>query len=602
MSVPADDPHLVSDARTTREGGAIDRLLALQVVTTLLASALDEPTIAEIAVDHGMRAVGANTAAMWLTEGDHLRFVRSLGVKGAARQQHQRIPLDLDAPVAIAATQRRSQVVSGADEYARVFPASAARLAKIGGDLLGAIAAVPLTHGPSTRGVLLFEWGVTRTLDRDEVAYLELLAAHAVQALERARLFEAERAARARVELLYELAGAVTRAESLQAALEPALDAVCRALAVERASILLFDDAGVMRFRAWRGLSEEYRRAVDGHSPWTRDARAPEPILVSDVESDEALAAYRPVFAREGIRALGFVPLVHDTQLLGKFMVYGPAPRLFTEDDVRLATAVAGQIAQAVSRRHAEAEVRRAQAEAERAAAAREQLLAVVAHDLRNPLGVAQLKAQVMLRRLPHGADGEALRKDLDVIRRNTVLMGRLISDLLDVASIEVGALSIDRSAQPVVDLVAEAVELVRSLADEKNISLASRATFGDATVDCDRQRVLQIFGNLLGNAIKFTPPGGVVTVEAVQDGGEITFAVVDDGPGIPAEERERVFEQWARGDRRATGEKKKAGVGLGLFIARGLVTAHGGRIWIEAAEPRGTRVAFTMPGCRGGR
>jgi signal transduction histidine kinase len=218
----------------------------------------------------------------------------------------------------------------------------------------------------------------------------------------------------------------------------------------------------------------------------------------------------------------------------------------------------------------------------------------VVAHDLRTPLGVAQLKAQVMLRRLPGGAELDVMRRDLDAIRRNTARMARLISDLLDVAAIEAGRLSIRPAAHAVGELLAEAAELVRAVAAERGVTLACRAPAVDAVVVCDRQRVLQVLGNLLGNAVRVAPAGGQVAVEAEVEPERISFAVVDDGPGIPAEERETVFFQWSRGARGKA--EKKAGVGLGLFIARGVVRAHGGSIWIEPAAPRGTRVAFALP------
>src|SRR5205823_5941124 len=123
--------------------------------------------------------------------------------------------------------------------------------------------------------------------------------------------------------------------------------------------------------------------------------------------------SYRDVFRAEGIRALAFFPLVHDGALLGKFMIYANAPRELAGDELRLAKAVAAHIAQAVARQIAiDASSQRARA--------RQRLVSVVAHDLRNPLGVAQLKLQVMASRLPPGEAGERLRKDLDVLTRST--------------------------------------------------------------------------------------------------------------------------------------------------------------------------------------
>jgi signal transduction histidine kinase len=131
---------------------------------------------------------------------------------------------------------------------------------------------------------------------------------------------------------------------------EPALDAVTELLHVERASILLFDDAGVMRFKAWRGLSSRYRSAVEGHSPWTRDTVDPVPLCIEDAREDPSLADYGSLFESEGIRALAFIPLICRGQLLGKFMAYAPERRVFTPHELTLAQVVASQVAEACGR------------------------------------------------------------------------------------------------------------------------------------------------------------------------------------------------------------------------------------------------------------
>src|ERR671923_232279 len=117
-----------------------------------------------------------------------------------------------------------------------------------------------------------------------------------------------------------------------------------------RASVLLFDEAGVMRFQAWRNLSDRYRAAVDGHSPWSRDTLAPSPIVIEGAAGDPALGALRDVVLTEGIRALAFVPLVSHGQLLGKFMVYYDAPHCFNADELRLASSIAQHVAFGVAR------------------------------------------------------------------------------------------------------------------------------------------------------------------------------------------------------------------------------------------------------------
>ncbi|HEX2832104.1 MAG TPA: ATP-binding protein [Thermoanaerobaculia bacterium] len=155
------------------------------------------------------------------------------------------------------------------------------------------------------------------------------------------------------------LTDAMSRSATLASVYEAALDALQSGLGVERASILLFDDSGVMNFVAWRGLSDAYRSVVNGHTPWSPETRDAEPIVVPDVQADASLTSYLPVFAGEGIRALGFFPLIYDGYVIGKFMLYFARPHAMSEGDVQLAQTIAGQIAFGVVRVRAEEALRR---------------------------------------------------------------------------------------------------------------------------------------------------------------------------------------------------------------------------------------------------
>ncbi|HUF54776.1 MAG TPA: GAF domain-containing protein [Dehalococcoidia bacterium] len=150
--------------------------------------------------------------------------------------------------------------------------------------------------------------------------------------------------------VLYDLAIQTAQAEDLRAIYSASIAALRRGLGVDFASVLLFDEDGVIRFKAWHGLSSEYRAATSGHSPWTPDAADPQPILVPDVMKDPSLKSLRPIIVGEGIRALGFFPLVARGRLLGKFMIYYRQPHDFPEDDLQLAEMIAGQVAVAIDR------------------------------------------------------------------------------------------------------------------------------------------------------------------------------------------------------------------------------------------------------------
>jgi diguanylate cyclase (GGDEF)-like protein/PAS domain S-box-containing protein len=153
---------------------------------------------------------------------------------------------------------------------------------------------------------------------------------------------------------VYRLGIAVSRTDVVEEVYEAAKSSILDVLKADRVSILLFDAAGVMRFKSWHGLSDVYRQAAEGHSPWTQDAIDPEPILVDDVELDADWAHFRPVAAQEGIRTFGFIPLLHRKRLFGKFMVYFNRPHHFVESEIQLAKTIASHIGFAIARKLAE--------------------------------------------------------------------------------------------------------------------------------------------------------------------------------------------------------------------------------------------------------
>ena len=232
---------------------------------------------------------------------------------------------------------------------------------------------------------------------------------------------------------------------------------------------------------------------------------------------------------------------------------------------------------------------REARAAAEAAVNARDEVLRVVAHDIGNALSAMKLHATVLYRTLPD-PDGDAAKRAL-AIRDMAQQVERLRQDLLDVAAIEAGRLSFEPNEIELRGVVEDVLGTVAAVAQEGRIELRAALPADLPAVWADRERVGQVLANLVGNAVKFTPPGGRVTVESHAAGGEACVVVADTGPGIAADHLPNVFDRFwqARGTRRA-------GAGLGLAIARGIVEAHGGRIWVESEPGLGTRFYFSLP------
>jgi signal transduction histidine kinase len=257
-----------------------------------------------------------------------------------------------------------------------------------------------------------------------------------------------------------------------------------------------------------------------------------------------------------------------------------------------LATGLLGESVTALIRRVVTDEVARAMLsrmykEAEETIDAREQVLKIVSHDLRNPLHTISMCASLLLD-LPLQPQEQG--PHLQRIKRAGERMNRLVQDLLDVAKLEAGRVGIDARELQIAPLVREAHEMLAPLAAEKSIRLDYAVSEALPAVTADGGRVLQVLSNLVGNAVKFTPKEGRIVIRADPAPGGVRFSVADTGPGIPQEQLGKLFGRFWQGN-----PADRRGIGLGLSIAKGIVDAHGGRIWVESRVGEGTTFYFTL-------
>ena len=267
------------------------------------------------------------------------------------------------------------------------------------------------------------------------------------------------------------------------------------------------------------------------------------------------------------------VPLLtRGVPLGGLTLVYAESGRRYGEAEVLLAEELGRRASQAIDNA-------RLYQEATRAIRTRDDLLAVVSHDLKNPLNVVSMVAGILQTEEADGERGDLVRKHGQLLGRATKRMLGLIDDLLDLASIEAGRLSMTIAEERVADLATGAIDLLQPVAVQKGADLSWTDEHVVPPVHADRRRITQVLANLIGNALKFVPRGGTVTVTARPDASEVVFEVADDGPGIAPEHLPHLFERFWKspGDARA-------GTGLGLYIVSGIVAAHGGRVWAEAS------------------
>lgn len=229
--------------------------------------------------------------------------------------------------------------------------------------------------------------------------------------------------------------------------------------------------------------------------------------------------------------------------------------------------------------------------QADEVIAARDDVLGIVSHDLRNMLGIVALSA-ASLRDIPCSKEvEEAIARDASRIQRSTARMNRLIGDLLDVVSIEAGHLAITPAPHNPGELIRETLEAYQPLAASKNLTIVAHLDESLPLANYDPYRMLQVLANLVGNAIKFSTAPAEITIRARRIDTTIEISVTDTGIGIVPERLEVVFERFWQATK-----TQRAGLGLGLYISRWLVEAHGGKIWATSVPHQGSTFSFTIP------
>ncbi|MBR9988353.1 MAG: PAS domain S-box protein [Gemmatimonadetes bacterium] len=288
----------------------------------------------------------------------------------------------------------------------------------------------------------------------------------------------------------------------------------------------------------------------------------------------------------EELRPVSYMsaPLVARDQLLGA-IVFLSSSKVYGAPDLEVAGELARRAALAID--HA-----RMYEEAGRAARARDEVMSIVAHDLRNPISAIRVGATLLLREVNRESGSVRMQRYLEGIVAATDRMERLTTNLLDLHRIENGQLILDRSPCSPASILEPLRPTFEMLAAEHGVAFeCSEAGAASAVLLADCDRLGQVLENLLGNAFKFTPAGGTVSVSVAEDGDDLEFQVRDTGCGMDAAQLTHLFERYWQAEPVA-----RQGLGLGLAIARGIVEAHGGRIWAESEPGRGTSFHFTIP------
>jgi signal transduction histidine kinase len=330
--------------------------------------------------------------------------------------------------------------------------------------------------------------------------------------------------------------------------------------------------------------------SLHGDGPLAEALRTRELVWLESRERFRELFpnAYQRLLLDGPANAFMALPMLHGNELVGGLLMGFAEPSAISATDKAFARLLAQSVGSAMARARTFEHEQAGRRNAEKVAQAAEEVLGAVAHDLRNPLGIVGMAVQMLQE--PDLTQPER-EKFQDAATRGVRQMNRLIGDLLDVIRLKTGHLALETEVVRVATALDEAAECVRHVASPRGISVAVDRPTLPLRVRADRGRLAQVLGNLLDNAVKFTPDDGRIELRARNRDDEVVFEIADTGPGVSADVQAHMFERFWQARRADRG-----GVGLGLPIAKAIVEAHGGRIWVESEPGTGSRFSFTLP------
>jgi K+-sensing histidine kinase KdpD len=574
-----------------RAEAANERVRRLQAVT--------DAALAHLALDDLLRellgrihdVLSVDTATILLAEGDELVVRAACGLEEAFSPD-DRVPIDAWIPGRVAA---ECQPIAIEDVEMADLVSSALREHGVR-SLLGA----PLFAEGRAVGVVLVGDVRRRRFTEDEVELLRLVADRVASAIERARLNEsqerAEQAQRFLAEASKRLAGSLDYDVTLQNVARLAVptladwcmvDVLEEGAAIRRVAVAHIDPATEELARSlWR------RHPPDDPppGPLARVLRTGVTEIIPDLPHEHAVDSggdpeHLAVLRQLGVRALVVIPVLAHGRTLGAIWLGADRRRCCSPARVALAEELAHRCALAIDNA-------RLYHAAQEALRAREEFLAATSHELRTPL--THIKGFVStLRQTDVKWNEETRRHFLAEAEREADRLGKLIGDLLDMSRIEGGGLdSSERAPTALAALVASGLDRVRGLVGERVLTVDMPAEL--PLVKVDAEQLERVIANLVENAAKYSPPDSTIWIVAGLVDGGIELSVEDDGPGIPPDQLEHVFEKFFRGQRAE--QSGIAGTGLGLAICRGIVRAHGGRIWAENRPQGGARFSVRLP------
>ncbi len=456
---------------------------------------------------------------------------------------------------------------------------------------------VPLTVGERIIGVIE---AASARFDAFGIADERLMTTVARQlaiAIENARLYQETERRLAEVSALYQLAQQMNTTFGVQERLDAIVWSLKEALNCRACSIALVDPIhNVLEIRAAAGIDEQWKRAFRlslGEGTAGRVALEGVPVYVPDTRATSDF-----VFFDQAVRSLLTVPLSVQQRVIGTLTVDSDRPNAFSEADERLLTIAATQAAIAIenARLYASLEQRARNlaevcAELREADRLKDELVQNISHELRTPLTFVKGYVELLLAG-DAGPLTEEQKEQLQIVAEKTNVVTRLVSDIIFLQQMDRAPAK--KVPVSLVKLARRALRGCAATAESAGLILVDNIPDDLPLVAGDEGWLLQVFDNLLGNAIKFSPDGGRITVTVEDVGPMERVSVADQGIGIPKDQQERIFERFYQVD--GSAKRRFGGVGLGLAIVKRIVETHGGKVWVESEEGKGSTFYFTIP------
>ncbi len=457
--------------------------------------------------------------------------------------------------------------------------------------------AVPIKAKGEVIGVLDVQSTQLNAFDEEDLFTLSTLADQVSVAIENAQLYRQTQHRLAEVFTLYTLAKQVISSLELDTVLDSIVSALKLSINCRACSLFLLDEESQMlEIKAAAGIKRKWRREARlrvGEGIAGKAAAEARALYIPDTYRDSNFVPFDPT-----VRSLLVVPMISKDKVIGALCIDDNKPDAFSPDDGRLLTIAAAQAAVAIenaklyesSKKRAE-ELAKAYDELQALGRAQQEFVQNVSHELRTPLTFIKSYVELIL----EGAMGELnewQRNSLQIVARRADAMTRLINNLLSLQQVEMESLQPTRVS--LAEVATMALESARAAATKAGIVLKAEIPEALPPVWADRSCLEQVFDNLLGNAIKFSPEGGTITVCIKEEGEYLRVAVSDTGIGIPNDQLERIFERFYRVNGHPT--RRFGGSGLGLALVKKAVEVHGGRVWAESQVGQGSTFFFTLP------